>query len=248
MLGFVLTLAAAALAEIASISVDPATPMPVGITAAYTAELDLNPPPVSGYAWSWRGVGCNPLTWYGGGDEQICGFEENLVGDFVVRCVVTHAGVPKPDDTTKTLNVTVRGPSSDSIDNAPGWTINMNTSLPVTSPPNPQVGFLVNTSAGVAGAYISGTHDRRIVEGNKPPLTAGVARQGNHTVVQFPFMDPNNAFSGTVNGQPFCQVTSTNRIQYLNQCQTPISTPKSLVTRTVKWIKVDATHWKVTIQ
>ena len=60
-------------------------------------------------------------------------------------------------------------------------------------------------------------------------------------------MDPDNVWSTVADGQPFFQVTTTNRIAYLNQCGVQ-QTPKNMTSRTVKWIKVDATHWKLTIQ
>jgi hypothetical protein len=137
----------------------------------------------------------------------------------------------------------VAAPTSDSIVSE----ANVNVSLPLTGYPTPTVKFQTNTAAGAAGAYINGSFDRMIVDWHNNTTYQGVTRQGNLTVVQFPFADPDNLFSKVAVGQPFYQVASTNRIAYLNQCavQQP---PKKMTTWTVKWIKVDASHWKLTIQ
>jgi hypothetical protein len=246
-LGVFCTVGTPLLADLWGIDVAPGEIIPVGTAAGYSAILDSNPPPVSSYKWYWKGDGCG-TDWTAVPDATTKDWAvtEKRTGLFIIKCEGLHPpqGIPPkaPPPTVKTINVFVAPPVLDEIELG----TNINTPLPKIGYSFPTVKFLTLTGGGPAGAFVDGVFDRRVVDWNDFETFPGVTREANLTVVQFPFMDPDNVFGVVLNGQPFYEVTTTNRIACRDQCG--VLQPKvDMNTRTIRWIRVDATHWKVII-
>jgi hypothetical protein len=226
------------LADLASIEVSPPSPMPVGVTATFTAKLDPNPPPVVGFQWYWAPGDCDK-GWTKGGSAQVFTKAMSQVGSLIYQCQGIH---PMPPPTVKNITVDVAEPTFDDVQSQQ----NTDQALPLIGYSMPKVKFVTYTWAGEAGAYVNGNFEQRAVDWNGGQHTYPVMREGNLTVVEFPFRDPDNLFHQVVNGQPFYREYTKTWIRCRNWCDELLPW-QGMITREATWYRVNQNQWMVRV-